>query len=238
MKLFNVLVFSCLSTVAAFVPSANKSLANSSSLKMTASALVEPSKRDEKYSGNIAQYLVDLHDNKATFDFCGGLMFQLVLSEKLRDYLLATEKQPIVSDASKPRMHQLDNYSQNDAADNIQIFHGREIRSVPDAAGGMGFVLQLSLANEKDPQGWTDAEIAGYNGWSHDASRDWRTGERLEQEGFAGFVNTFGPKSFALHHRFYLHYDSGNRLWLSAEDGCEGTPGVANPVQSFLRKLL
>ena len=27
---------------------------------------------------------MDLHDTKGTFDFCGGMMFQLVLSEKLR----------------------------------------------------------------------------------------------------------------------------------------------------------
>jgi hypothetical protein len=34
----------------------------------------------------------------------------------------------------------------------------------------------------------------------------------------------YGEAVFTLHHRFYLHLDEGNRLWLSAEDGCEGTP--------------
>ena len=41
-------------------------------------------------------------------------------------------------------------YSQDANADNVQIFHGREIRQVPHAAGGMGFVLQLSMAKD-DP---------------------------------------------------------------------------------------
>ena len=33
--------------------------------------LVEPQGREE-YGKNLAQYLVDLHDAKAAFDFCGG----------------------------------------------------------------------------------------------------------------------------------------------------------------------
>ena len=45
-------------------------------------------------------------------------------------------------------------YSQDAHADNVKVFHGREIRQVPNAAGGMGFVLQLSMA-EGDPEGWT-----------------------------------------------------------------------------------
>ena len=40
--------------------------------------------RDESYKGNMAKYLVDLHDSKAVFDFCGGMMFQLVLSDRLK----------------------------------------------------------------------------------------------------------------------------------------------------------
>ncbi len=31
-----------------------------------------PSERDAHYRGNIARYLLDLHEEKATFDFCGG----------------------------------------------------------------------------------------------------------------------------------------------------------------------
>ena len=27
---------------------------------------------DDKFTGNVAQYIVDLHDSKAPFDFCGG----------------------------------------------------------------------------------------------------------------------------------------------------------------------
>jgi hypothetical protein len=220
-------------------------------LSMTATTLVEPSERDTKYGDNMAQYLVDLHDAQATFDFCGGMMFQLVLSDTLRNHLLAsscaavgeTKNNPSaasvkVADATKYRMHQVEGYQQSAMADNLGIFHGREIRKVPWAAGGMGFVLHLSLANEQDPEGWTPQEIAGYDGWGHDSGRDWRTGDRLEREGFTNFREKFGPQSFALHHRFYLHWDSFNRLWLSAEDGCEGTPANVNPIQSFFRKLL
>ena len=179
-----------------------------------------------------------------------------------------------------------------------QIFHGREIRRVPDAAGGMNFVLQLSHTDD-DADGWTPQERAGYDGWGHDSGRQWRTGEMLEGEGFKTFRSTacgrghlrhigssaarchgrigerlpppgrsphqekpprpdacshgwrcrhetsrhatsadsfrrfrhagstFGPQAFTLHHRFYLHLDGRNRMWLSAEDGCEGTPSVA-----------
>merc|ERR1712129_358239 len=157
-------------------------------------------------------------------------MFQLVLSEKLRDHLadVATNggEQPSIFDASKSRMFNIPNYAKNDDADNVRLFHGREIRKVPDAEGGMGFVLQLSLAGVDDPEGWTVKEIEGYDGWGHDAGRVWRKGSVLEEEGFKTFRKRFGLESFALHHRFYLHFDSDNRMWLSAEDGCEGTPGL------------
>ena len=54
------------------------------------------------------------------------------------------------------------------------------------------------------------------------AWRVWRDGKRLEDEGVAGFRERYGPNSFTLNHRFYLHLDNTNQLWLSAEDGCEG----------------
>lgn len=203
-----------------------------------------PNERDAHYGAPLnecaAQYLVDLHDAKSAFNFCGGMMFQLVLSEKLREHLIqvvANDKNKnkvarklVVHDASKMRMFQIPDYEQHEIANNIQIFHGREIRQVSDATGGMGFVLQLSLASSEDPEGWTNAEVAGYDGWKHDVGRQWRKGELLEEEGFVGFKARFGEKAFALHHRFYLHLDAGDRLWLSAEDGCEGTP--AEPVSS------
>ncbi|CAE8673322.1 unnamed protein product [Polarella glacialis] len=155
-----------------------------------AKQLYNPAARDAHYSGNMAQYLVDLHDSKAAFDFCGGMMFQLVLSEKLRAHLgLVAQggggdgQQPVVFDAAKPRMAQIPDYRQTNEADNVRLFHGREVRKVPTAAGGMGFVLQLTFAGE-DPEGWTPQELAEYDGWGHDASRTWRNGERLESEGF------------------------------------------------------
>jgi len=128
----------------------------------------------------------------------------------------------IVHDASKGRMALTPGYTRSEAADNCAIFHGREIRQVPNAAGGMNFVLHLSLANGVDTEGWTPQELARYDGWGHDAGREWRKGEQLEQEGFTTFRSKFGRDAFALHHRFYLHFDREHRFWLSAEDGCEG----------------
>jgi len=209
--------------------------------------LYSPAKRDVRYGGeggsdlNVAQYLVDLHDTKATLDFCGGMMFQLVISDQLRNYLVGiTKKSPEqnvtsqlkVFDASKARMFQIPEYEKTAKADNLRIFHGREIRKVTDAAGGMGMVLQLSLANtngdgQNDPEGWTQDEIDDYDGWGHDVGRPWRTGERLEKEGLRSYRKNFGPEAFGLHHRFYLHFDSSNKMWLSAEDGCEGTPAAS-----------
>lgn len=195
----------------------------------------DPATRDEMYGSNIASYLVDLHKREATFDFCGGMMFQLVLSDALKTHLTTVasnggDTMPVLSDASKPRMSDVEGYEQTHTADNIVYFHGREVRSVPDAKGGFGFVLQLSLANGDDPEGWTKEEISEYSGatggWASDRMRTWRKGDRLVSEGFGSFQSRFGPDAFALHHRFYLRLDGGNRMWLSAEDGCEGTPSA------------
>ena len=125
---------------------------------MAADALYSPTKRDARYNGNMAQYIVDLHDSSATFDFCGGMLFQLSLSEKLRSHLAGLAStggdQLVVHGADKARMALIPGYSQSSAADDLQVFHGREIRNVPNAAGGMQFVLHLSLANGDDPEGW------------------------------------------------------------------------------------
>lgn len=218
-----------------------RSISQTPSLMVLPESLVEPTERDSRYGGDIAQYLVDLHDNKATFDFCGGMMFQLSLSDKLRNHLVnvANEndetRQPIIFDSSNLRMSNLKGYAKNSEADNIRIFHGRELRQVPNAVGGMGFVLQLSLANDKDPEGWSSEEIKTYDGWGHDSGRTWRNADRYEKEGFKTFKNTYGPAAFGLNHRFYLHLDSSNRMWLSAEDGCEGTP--ATPFQNPFARL-
>mmetsp|Transcript_21455 Transcript_21455/g.25890 ORF Transcript_21455/g.25890 Transcript_21455/m.25890 type:complete len:244 (+) Transcript_21455:90-821(+) len=203
--------------------------------------LIDPAQRDDHYGQprNVAQYLVDLHDCNGVFDFCGGMKFQLVLTDKLRDYLVkvasGSKNQPVIFDDNTFRMSKIPSYSQNAFADNIQLFHGREIRQVPAAAGNMNMVLQLSLANGDDPEGWTNEEVGGYDGWGHDVGRQWRTGEMLEKEGFTDFRGQFGMDSYALHHRFYLHFDKSNQMWLSAEDGCEGTPD--RPVMSRLSNL-
>lgn len=202
-----------------------------------APSLIEPQKRDVEYGSNVARYLIDLHDAEGTFDFCGGMMFQLVLSDKLRQHLesvaSANKDQPVIYDASHPRMFNLPNYKQNADADNMTVFHGRELRKVPGAEGGFGFVLQLSYAGE-DPEGWSKEEILSYDGWGHDSGRQWRKADDYEAEGFQGFKQKFGENAFGLNHRFYLHYDSENRMWLSAEDGCEGTPSAGKgPLRSI-----
>ena len=167
-------------------------------------------------------------------------MFQLVLSEKLRDHLTRVSmgsggdgqarQQPMICDASTNRMAKMPGYSSDAHADNVGVFHGREVRQVPDAAGGMGFAIHLSHAGEDDPEGWTAQERTGYDGWGHDSKRIWRNGERLEKEGFATFRSKFGAAAFTLHHRFFLHLDRRNRLWLSAEDGCEGFPSKRSSI--------
>ena len=72
--------------------------------------LYDPAVRNTQYASNIAQYLVDLHDSHATFDFCGGMMFELELSPVLREKLLAVAQnggtQPVVHDSATPMMRQ------------------------------------------------------------------------------------------------------------------------------------
>ena len=113
-------------------------------------------------------------------------MFQLVLSDKLRAELAEVAKQggestaqPMVFDANTMRMANMPKYSRSAHADNVALFHGREVRQVPDAAGGMNFVLHLSSSVGDDPEGWTKEELSEYNGWAHDSSRRWRKGELL-----------------------------------------------------------
>ena len=72
--------------------------------------LQDPTARDARYAGNNAQYLVDLHDAAATFDFCGGMYFQLKLSDALRAHLItvakdpASPEQPVIHDANAMRI--------------------------------------------------------------------------------------------------------------------------------------
>ena len=122
--------------------------------------LHEPETRVARYGDNMAQYLLDLHESCAVFDFCGGMMFQLVLTDKLRQHLqtvaFSGDGQPVVCDEAAARMSDMAGYEKSAFADNRRLFHGREIRAVPTAGGGMGFVLQLSYAGTpEDPEGWT-----------------------------------------------------------------------------------
>jgi len=211
--------------------------------------------RDDHYQGNIAQYLLDLNEECATLNFCGGMMFQLVLTNKLKSHLQSiassSSKQPIIHPQSQSLMARIPNYTKSSNANNISIFHGRELRGIQSANGGMGFVLQLSYADPEgveveeqgelsagkgadvawsgkaaDPQGWSIEEITTYDGWRSDQFRKWRTADTYQSEGFTTFITDFNnaPKGYGLNHRFYLHFDKQNRMWLCAEDGCEGTP--------------
>ena len=158
-------------------------------------------------------------------------MFEFKLTDKLRARLLgvsgegSASLQPSVADSSKRRMHQISNYEKSAHADNTVYFHGREIRNVPDAAGGRGFVLQLSDSDD-DPEGWSPQEVATYDGWGHDSGRQWRKTADWESEGVQ-MREKFGDDAFGLNHRFYLHYDEQDNFWLSAEDGCEGKAAEA-----------
>jgi len=233
--------------------------------------LYNPTERDEYYQGNVAQYLLDLHDEGATFNFCGGMMFQLVLSEKLQTHLKSVvdaadkeTQQPVIHPAAQPLMSRIPNYKKSSFADNISIFHGRELRKIPTANGGMGFVLQLSYADPSaaleedasavevagkgadaswngkavDPQGWSKEEITTYDGWRSDQFRQWRKASMYETEGYSTFGKEFGNEAFGLNHRFYLHLDNQNRMWLSAEDGCEGTPSDGSSLMKKLGGML
>lgn len=81
------------------------------------------------------------------------MIFQLVLTDKLIAHLepiasqTQQQQQPIIHPASQSLMSRIPNYNKSSYADNISIFHGREIRKVSNAKGGMGFVLQLSYAD-------------------------------------------------------------------------------------------
>jgi hypothetical protein len=188
----------------------------------------EPAARDARYAGNWARYLVDLHDSRATFNFCGGMLFQIVLSDSLRARLVSSAAGQVRAfNAPTKRMIQVPGYSKSAMADNSTIFHGREVRKVKGAAGGMGFVLHLSDAAPDDPEGWSAEERSDYNGWGHDRGRPWRKLVDWEREGVQGFRKRFGDAVFGLHHRFFFRIDNVGRFWLSAEDGCEGfaSPG-------------
>ena len=128
----------------------------------------------------------------------------------------------IVQESNVGRMYMMDGYVQSAYADNVSLFHGREVRRVSTFGEKSGMMIQLSLANEDDEEGWTKQEIEEYSGWLSDQQRRWRDGDALESEGVANFKDKYGPEAYTLHHRFYLHSDNVGGFWLSAEDGCEG----------------
>ena len=198
-------------------------------------------------------------------------MFQLVLSDKLKSHLQSVAEssddnndlQPTIHPSSEPLMCRIPNYKKSSYADNKTIFHGRELRKIPTANGGMGFVLQLSYADPSadqttisdnnpagkgadaswtgqrvDPQGWSAEEIATYDGWRGDSFRQWRNAPVYQSEGYETFTQECGEEALGLNHRFFLHLDGQDRMWLSAEDGCEGTPSEGRSLMGKLGGML
>ena len=88
-------------------PGAPNCLKMGSAETIDAEKLYDATKRQQTYQQNTAQYLVDLSDSRATFDFCGGMMFEFKLTDKLRARLLgvsgegSASLQPSVADSSK-----------------------------------------------------------------------------------------------------------------------------------------
>jgi hypothetical protein len=202
--------------------------------------LYDPVERASTYGGNHAQYLLDLDANASTtFNFCGGMMFGVSLSPRLREHLSAIAaagpgdpRQPFIYDKEVRRMNQRPEGHDLDAnADNVKLFHGREVRQVStNAGGGSSMLIHLSLAGDaSDVEGWTKEEMDEYAGWLSDRQRRWRNGELLKNEGFETFNERFGDAAFTLHHKFYLHVDTQQNVWLSAEDGCEGVAMPPSP---------
>ena len=95
-----------------------------------------------------ARYLVDLHDAEATCNFCGGMLFQLVLTDALGTHPMAVAKHqqetPVTAPATVPavevfnkmhkRMAAVEGYARRADADNLRFFHGPRV----DTAGGGG----------------------------------------------------------------------------------------------------
>ena len=67
-----------------------KSTATSEVEKVDRSHLYVPSRRDSYYQGNVARYLLDLDEEGATFDFCGGETGTLLCAIDSPDGLIAT----------------------------------------------------------------------------------------------------------------------------------------------------
>ena len=124
-------------------------------------------------------------------------MFQLVLTDALVDKLKGPDAPKVVIHGAVDAFfawRSCPGYDKSNYADDATFFHGREVRKVPNAAGGMNFVLQLSASGE-DKNGWVAGERDGYDGWGRDSSRVWRDGKRLEDEGVAGFREGYGLNS-------------------------------------------
>lgn len=126
-----------LEPTAAFVPvAANRTpfiTAMSSSTASSPDFIVDPAARDATYRDNMAQYLLDLHAANATFDFCGGMLFQLELTPALREYL-GKGANVVLHEANQRRMYQVQGYEKSSFADNVRYFHGRPTTTRPTRA--------------------------------------------------------------------------------------------------------
>jgi hypothetical protein len=116
--------------------------------------------------------------------------FRERLETKARNFGETDDGNVVVQESNVSRMYMMDGYEQSAFADNESIFHGREVRKVSTFGEKSGMMIQLSLANEDDDEGWTKEEIEEYSGWLSDQQRKWRDGDALESEGVAQDMNS------------------------------------------------
>ncbi|KAL3793576.1 hypothetical protein ACHAW5_002856 [Stephanodiscus triporus] len=176
------------------------------------SRMYVPSERDEHYGDNIARYLLDLNEEVASSPH-------------------DPSRQPIVRPASQSLMNRVPDYERSSHADNIYADPYGTRTTTTSTSAVDGVVVPSGKGADSawdgravDDQGWSNEEIATYDGWRSDRVRQWRNARTYAAEGFDRFSEVFGDKAYGLNHRFFLHYDDRGRMWLCAEDGCEGTP--------------
>ena len=126
-----------------------------------------------------------------------------------------------------------DGHSLDATADNVRVFHGREVRSVPWPPGGGGWrSTSASLASRApdDPEGWTgERRWTSTPGGSQTGSAGGETGRSSSRKGSRRSASDSDPRRSPCTTGAHLHVDDADEFWLSAEDGCEGVAQKARP---------
>ena len=103
------------------------------------------------------------------------------METKARNFGETDDRNVAVQESNVSRMYMMDGYEQSAFADNASIFHGREVRKVSTFGEKSGMMIQLSLANEDDDEGWTKEEIVAFRS-TEKMERRRRVGERRRGE--------------------------------------------------------